>query len=218
MTMRRTLDYIRKNPRILFFLYLPTYLTWFALLEHYVRTDYYVSSMWIDHMIPFVPAFVMAYVLWYPYLLLPAAYLYFKDAGAFVRFGAYFVTSFSVCLFVCTVFPNGQDLRPADTGTGFFSWLVARIYSVDTNTNVLPSMHVVGCAGVAFAAFDSRSLKKVRWPLLALGILIVVSTVFIKQHSMLDVLWGLVAAAAAALPAYFRRLTGIGTKRPKRAS
>lgn len=216
--MRRIVDYVRKNPRVLFFLYLPAYLIWFALLEHFIRTDYYVSYMRLDDSIPFVPAFILAYVLWYPYLLVPAAYLYFKDEKAFVRFGAFFVASTSICLFVCTVFPNGQDLRPADTGSGFFSWLVARVYGVDTNTNVLPSMHVVGCAGVVMAAFDSPRLRRARWPLVALGLLIVASTVFVKQHSVLDAIWGIAVAGAVALPVYRRRLTEIGTNRPNRAS
>ncbi len=218
VTMRRIFDYVRKNPRVLFFLYLPVYLAWFALLERLIRTDYYASYMPLDDLIPFAPPFIVVYVLWYPYLAFPAAYLYFKDAGAFVRFGVYFIASFSISLFVCSVFPNGQDLRPADPGRGFFAWLVGRIYAADTNTNVLPSMHVVGCAGIVFAAFDSPRLKKARWPLLALGLLIVASTVLVKQHSVLDVLWGLALAAAAALPVYAGRLTGIGTNRPKRAS
>jgi membrane-associated phospholipid phosphatase len=216
--MRRIIDYVQKNPRVLFFLYLPVYLTWFALLERFVRTGYYVSYMLLDDLIPFVPAFVLVYVLWYPYLAVPAAYLYFRDAKAFVRFGVYFMISFSVSLLVCTVFPNGQDLRPADPGNGFFPWLLGRLYAADTNTNVLPSMHVVGCAGIIFAAFDSPRLKKARFPLLALGLLIAISTVMVKQHSLLDIIWGIAVAVAAALPAYARRLTGIGTNRPKRAS
>lgn len=216
--MRRTIDYIRKNPRILFFLYVPAYLAWFALLEHFITTDYYVSYMKLDDAIPFVPAFILAYVMWYPFLVFPAAYLYFRDEGAFVRFGIFFVVSFTICLFVCTVFPNGQNLRPADTGSGFFSWLVARVYQVDTNTNVLPSMHVVGCAGILIAAFDSSHMKKARWPLSLLGALIVASTVFVKQHSMLDVFWGLAVACLVALPVYLPRLKKTGTKQMRKAS
>lgn len=216
--MGKIRNYICKNPRSLLFLYLPMYLFWFALLERHIVDDYYVSYMPIDDRIPFVPGFALAYVLWYPYLLLPAVYLYFKDAKAFVRFGVYFMISFSVSLFVCSVFPNGQDLRPADPGSGFFGWLVAQIYQVDTNTNVLPSMHVVGCAGIFLAAFDSPYLKRARWPLLILGLLIIASTVLIKQHSLLDGIWGGAVAIAVGAPVYFRRWKEFGTSRPKRAS
>lgn len=216
--MQKMIRYIRKNPRVLFFLYIPTYLTWFAVIEQFIVDNYYVSHMPLDDLIPFVPAFVLAYVIWYPYLLLPAVYLYLKDAKAFVRFGIYFMVSFSISLLVCTLFPNGQDLRPIDPGNGFFSGLVSIIYRLDTNTNVLPSMHVVGCAAVVFAAFDSKSLKKVRWLLLVLALLIIASTVLVKQHSVLDAIWGLVVAFAVGAPVYFRRLTGLGTNRPKRAS
>ncbi len=216
--MRRISDYVRKNPRVLFFLYLPVYVAWFVLLEHRTGLDGYVCHIHLDDLIPYVPGFIVVYVLWYPYLAYPALVLYFKDAKAFVRFGVYFVVSFSVCMFVCTVFPNEQDLRPLDPGKGFFSWLVARIYQADTNTNVLPSMHVVGCAGAVFAAYDSACLAKLRIPYLALGVLIILSTMFVKQHSALDVFWGLAVAGAVGLPVYLKRLSGIGTNYPKQAS
>ena len=222
MTMKafqRTREYVRRNPRVWFFLYLPVYLIWFTILERTVRTGYYVSHMALDDAIPFVPQFVLVYVLWYPYLLVPAAYLYFRDAKAFVRFGMYFVASFSISMLICSVFPNGQDLRPADPGEGALSWMVGRIYAVDTNTNVLPSMHVVGCAGVCFAAFDTKKFHWVRGLLVILGILICASTVLIKQHSFLDVIWGAVIAAAVGFAVYCApNLLKFGTNRPIRAS
>ena len=66
------------------------------------------------------------------------------------------------------------------------------IYSADTPTNVLPSMHVVGCMAVLAVTFDSKYLKKVRIPAVIIAVAICAATVFVKQHSILDV--------AAAIP------------------
>ena len=69
------------------------------------------------------------------------------------------------------------------------TWLVQRIYAADTNTNVLPSMHVIGCAALTLACFDSEPLRRrhLQWVMLPLGLVISMSTVFVKQHSILDV-------------------------------
>jgi membrane-associated phospholipid phosphatase len=214
----KTRLYIKENPRVLLFLYLPVYLLWYFLIERRAMPEYYVSYMPLDDQIPFAPPFILAYMLWFPYLVLIALYLYLRDARAFVRFGLFFIVSITICMLVCTVFPNGQNLRPADTGGGLFGWLIDRIYAADTNTNVLPSMHVVGCFAVCFAAFDARGFRRLRFPILVLGIAICAATVLIKQHSFLDVIWSAVVAAVVGAGVYLAPLLMRGTKGRGRAS
>lgn len=65
------------------------------------------------------------------------------------------------------------------------------IYSMDTPTNVLPSIHVYNSIGAMAAIAHSTSLKKHRGVQIGsyvLGILIIFSTVFLKQHSITDVI------------------------------
>jgi membrane-associated phospholipid phosphatase len=195
-------NYVHKNPEILFLLYLPVYLVWFMLAEHFITENYYVSYMPLDDLIPFVPQFVMAYVLWYPFILLPILFLYKYDRGAYVRYCVYLIITLSVSLAVCCFFPNGQDLRPTDTGDGVFARIIDMLYAADTNTNVLPSMHVVTSLGVVMAFFDCKGLKRLRIPAVVLALFICASTVFIKQHSFLDVIWGAVLSAAAGIVVY----------------
>ena len=71
------------------------------------------------------------------------------------------------------------------------------IYSVDTPTNVLPSIHVYNSIGAMAAIAHSTSLKKHRVVQIGsyvLGILIIFSTVFLKQHSITDVIAALAMA------------------------
>ena len=195
-------DYIRKNPELLMLLYVPVYLLWYFLAENFITAERYVSYMPLDDRIPFVPQFVVAYVLWYPFMLLPIAVLYRRDRGAYKRYGTYFIAAMSLSLTICCVFPSAQELRPADPGQGLFSALVGLVYAADTNTNVLPSMHVVGCVGGVLAFFDSPVLRRLRWPALLLAALICASTVFVKQHSFLDVIGGLALGGVVGLAVY----------------
>ena len=86
----------------------------------------------------------------------------------------------------------------------FTRWIAA-IYTVDTNTNVFPSVHVVGSVAAAWAVWECRSLRKhtsLCWAVTLLAGLICLSTLFIKQHSVLDVVSGLVLSLLAAIPIY----------------
>lgn len=195
-------DYIRKNPEILMILYIPVYLVWFYLAERLITDNYFVSYMPFDDKIPFIKQFVLPYVMWYPYLLVPIPVLYMKDRPAFIRYGIYMIFTLSVCLTVSCAFPNGQNLRVSDTGGGFCGWLIEKLYAADTNSNVLPSMHVAGSIGPAIAFFDSRHLRKFAAPSLIVCLLISAATVFIKQHSFLDIIFAVPVAAAGAFIAY----------------
>jgi membrane-associated phospholipid phosphatase len=98
-------------------------------------------------------------------------------------------------LFISWIYPNGLDLRPEILPRdNVFTDLVRWIYSNDTATNVLPSIHVFNSVGVCCAIHYSDSLR--RYPVIQKGstiltVLIVLSTMFIKQHSVVDVVSGL---------------------------
>ena len=104
----------------------------------------------------------------------------------------------TIFLIVCTVFPNAQNLRPHTFARGnIFVDLVKYIYQADTSTNVLPSIHVFNSLGAAIAIAKSSALKKhraVQWGAYILAALIILSTVFLKQHSVTDVFAAMVMA------------------------
>lgn len=66
---------------------------------------------------------------------------------------------------------------------------MAGFYQFDTNTNVCPSLHVIGSMMVVFAAWNTRRFRTALWVIAftVVGVLISISTVFLKQHSILDV-------------------------------
>jgi len=200
---------IKKYRHLFLIAYLPIYLAAFFLAEKYITTDYWVSYIPFDDVIPFIDWFVIFYCLWYPFMIVTGLYLLLKDIPAFERYMWFIIIGFTIGIAICILFPNGQDLRPAEfERENIFTDLVSRLYEVDTNTNVLPSMHVIGTVAVAFAVFDSKYLKNVfvRTVTVILTVLICASTVFIKQHSILDVFAGLAISIIVWLIVYRSRL------------
>ena len=184
-------SFLDAYPHVWYLLIWIFHLILYWLIEHLIVDDYWVSYLPIDDKIPFCRYFIIPYCTWHPLLVFMTLYLFFTDAPAFKRFMVYIGLGFGISMLVCIVFPNGQDLRPASFAQNdIFTWMVQKIYAADTNTNVLPSMHVIGCAALTLACFDAPSLRRhhLHWVMLALGVLISASTVFVKQHSILDVI------------------------------
>ncbi len=202
---RRFSTVIKQNPHYLFALYIPVFIIMFVTIEHLVPSDcdYWVSYMALDDRIPFVPAFVLPYCMWYPYLILTGLYLMLRDKSRFLDYMRFIVWGFTAAMVFCLLVPNGQNLRPETFAEdNFFTRLISLIYAADTNTNVFPSMHVLGCAGGVFAAFRSPAMRRGRWGLLILALLICASTVLIKQHSFLDILGALAFIAPLYIAVY----------------
>lgn len=179
-------------------LYLPFYMTWFTLLEHKVTTNYYVVHCHMDNVIPFNELFLIPYLLWF--LLVPAMFFYlgFTDKKQFIQFVLFLFGGMTLYLIICTVFPNGQNMRPAiDFHENVLTRLMQVLWSVDTSTNVFPSIHAYNSIAVAIATVRNDELAK--HPLLfhstlILCMLICLATVFLKQHSVLDVLGAVIMA------------------------
>lgn len=83
------------------------------------------------------------------------------------------------------------DLRPVQfERDNIFVDMVKMLYKADTPTNVLPSIHVFNSIGVCIAISHNRVLsrrKVIHYGSLVLGISIILATMFLKQHSVIDV-------------------------------
>lgn len=188
--------FLKKYNHALVFLYALIYMPWFMYLEKHVTRDYYLIHSPLDDYIPFVEYFIVPYLLWFLFLGIGAFYLFFNDKKEFLRMAAFQIAGMTIFLIICTVFPNGLHLRPtAFARDNIFVDLVRFVYSTDTPTNVLPSMHVFNSVGICLGLSHTERLRNRRWILLGvhvLTMLIILSTVFLKQHSVTDVIAALV--------------------------
>ncbi len=194
--------------------YLPIYMVWFLLLERYVTKGYHIIQSPLDSYIPFNELFIVPYLLWFPFIAVSVLYFIFKDRTECYRLCGLLITGMTVFLLVSTFYPNGVALRPVLSKLGrdnIFLDLVAGLHKADTSTNVCPSIHVYNSLAVCFAFFASSHLtgkRLLKAGILILTILICLSTVFLKQHSVIDVIWAFILMMIAAPVIYARRLFG----------
>lgn len=194
--------------------YLPIYMIWFLLLERYVTKGYHIIQSPLDVYIPFNELFIVPYLLWFPFIAVSVLYFIYRDRIECYRLCGVLIAGMTVFLLVSTFYPNGVALRPVLSELGrdnIFLDLVAGLHKADTSTNVCPSIHVYNSLAVCFAFFASSHLKGKRLlktGILILTILICLSTVFLKQHSVIDVIWAFVLMMITAPIIYARRLFG----------
>jgi len=170
----------------------PLFLLVFALLERCITTTYHPMHCKLDDLIPFCKWFFIPYMAWSFYMAFFLLYTLKHDIPLFKNTMKFIIFTYTVSLCIFILFPTCQMLRPHGFEThGLLTRLIAIFYTMDTNTNVCPSLHVVGSLAIVFASNESTQIKRsTKIGLTALGILISISTVFMKQHSVLDVVAG----------------------------
>lgn len=174
--------------------YLPIHFAWFMILKAVITTNYFPMHCRLDDLIPFCEWFVFPYLSWFLYMIFTGLYFLMKDEEAFEHFMLSLILGFFTCTFICSVFPNGQNLRPTSYAGNFAAQLVKLVQTFDTNKTVFPSMHIVGALSSAFAIATSKTLRNRKWIQFfswLLCIAIMLATVFLKQHSALDVFGGI---------------------------
>ena len=194
-------------------IYFVAYLILFGYLEQRPVRAYHVVHTVFDDMIPFCEIFIIPYLLWFPYVVITVVYFLFRNKNKKEYFQLIFnlMMGMTVFLVVSYIYPNVQYLRPAVfPRSNIFTRLVAELYRTDTPTNILPSIHVFNSLAVYFAIHHCQALKDRKWlqrGALILSVLIILSTMFIKQHSVIDVCMGATLALFGFLVFYPRRVS-----------
>lgn len=185
------------------------YLSWFAYLERTVSPyskDYTLIHTFMDDYIPFCELFVIPYFLWFLYIAVTVVYFFFKDKDDYYKTCIFLFTGMTIFLIISTLFPNGHDLRlTAMPRDNIFTHMVEMLWKTDTPTNLWPSIHVYNSLGAHIAITKSRHFenkKGIRIGSLLLCSSIILSTMLIKQHSVFDVITGIIMAFVMYLIVY----------------
>ena len=178
--------------------YAAIYLTWFTYLERTVTKHYRVIHMSIYDTIPFCELFIVPYLLWFGYIIAVVGYFFFTSKPDYYKALAFLCTGMTIFLIVSTLWPNGHHLRPLIIPRdNVFADMVRRLWCTDTPTNLWPSIHVYNSLGAHFAVINSSKLqnrKGIRAASFILASSIILSTMFLKQHSVFDVLTAVLMA------------------------
>ena len=177
---------------LLYLLFWPLYGLMFFYVERlYPVKEYITVYSRTDDFIPFCEWFLIPYLFWFVYLAGMLLYTALYDIDAFKKMMNFIIITYTVTIVIYLIFPTCQELRPTSfERDNLLTRIMTNYYQFDTNTNVCPSIHVIGSLAVMFTSFHCKGTKTFRWKktFIITAILISISTVFLKQHSIIDII------------------------------
>lgn len=199
-------ELIKKRHLIPIAVWFVIYMGLFGFLEIVPPKDVHLIHCALDDRIPNMAIFIYPYVSWFPYIVVCAA-LAIKnlDDRQFKKAVLVLTTGMNIFLFISYVWPTGLDFRESivyDLHT-LSGNLLKFVQTVDTPKSVFPSMHVYVTLVLQYTLEMQKKLVPALgiWVGRVLAVLIVLSTMFTKQHSAVDVTAAIVMFAVLALAA-----------------
>jgi len=185
------------------------YFALFFLTENLIPVERcYPVHCRLDDLIPFHEIFLIPYVFWYVLIVLSLLYFMLYNVDGFKNLQKYIIITQVVAMTIYIIFPSRQDLRPVMfERDNFLTRCVEFLYAFDTNTGVCPSLHVAYSLGIASVWLREKTASK-PWKVFVLVavVLICLSTMFIKQHSAVDVLAAIPLGILAEWLVFYRKI------------
>lgn len=184
--------WIKEHEYCFALLYFVFYLGAFYLLERFSAPKYTIHCF-LDDKIPFCEFFIVPYFSWFIVLAGALGYYMFKSKEDFQNLCFLMFVGMTFCITVYVILPNGLNLRAPIPRDNFFCKWVELLYRIDTPTNVCPSIHVSSTVAIYEVTKHSKLFKRKKRVVIVMAMiawLICLSTVFLKQHSVVDVILG----------------------------
>lgn len=145
----------------------------------------------LDAMIPFIPFFIIIYILAFAQWAIGYVVIARESKEVCYKYLSAELIAKFCCLIFFFILPTTM-VRPNIIGNSFLNWVVSFIYMTDAPVNLFPSIH---CLESWMVFRGSLSCKKVptlyKVVMLIFSILVCLSTVFVKQHIVIDVIGGI---------------------------
>ncbi|WP_340399402.1 phosphatase PAP2 family protein [Paenibacillus sp. FSL H8-0079] len=143
----------------------------------------------LDSMIPFVPAFIIPYVLWYPFITGALIVLAFKDKRTYFQTLIALCSGLVISYIFFALFQTAIERPNIQGEKGILFTMVDYIYRNDQPYNCFPSIHVLTSYLILRG---TRVFGGAIWAITStLSILIMMSTVLVKQHVVVDIAGGI---------------------------
>ncbi|MFD1175805.1 phosphatase PAP2 family protein [Paenibacillus puldeungensis] len=173
---------------LLWLLMIPILNIFYKVLNHPSEHVYSLVTD-LDRLTPFVPAFIIPYVLWYPFIAAVLIGLVFKNRTLYYRtllaLCSGLIVSYVVYALFQTTVPRPEHLSEQ----GVLNQLIWLVYRHDQPFNCFPSIHVLTSYLMLRGA--SGFGRTIRLATTVMSISIICSTLLIKQHVLMDVAGGI---------------------------
>ncbi len=187
--MKKLLEKLEIKP-IITTICLVIFQTILYFLSKILQGDLNLIGNTIDTKIPFLPVFFIPYCIWYFMIFLVPYYLYCKDKNKFVKYAIAYALCSIIGNIVFVAYPS-TVARPEITGTDIFSLMAKLIYWIDTPTNCFPSLHcAISMLFILYVCEDKNTTLLTKISTIIMSILIMLSTLFTKQHVVSDLISG----------------------------
>lgn len=172
-------------------LILPAFNSIYFLLNHAGDRVYNLATA-LDQLIPFVKYFVLPYMAWYPFVIITLLWLMKLQPRLYATTLISCLLGLIIC-YIFFIFAQTTTPRPSISDQDIFSQMVLLVYRADKPYNSFPSIHVLIC----FVLYQACTKLNTQAPIFIIyvrvsAMLIIISTLFIKQHTILDVAGGLI--------------------------
>lgn len=198
--MKSIINFFKRKPYGLFSAYWFIQIIWYQVLmrlPNYSDRSIRIPFNSVDELIPFCEIFIIFYVLWYPFILYTNVFILRNGTKSeFMYLSLMTVIGMVICMAGNTLFPTelirDEALLENLGRSNILTRLTQVIYAADSPPRIVfPSMHVYGSLVLGGAMLRCKSasvtLKIIAG---ALSVLICLSTVFVKQHSVIDLVAG----------------------------
>lgn len=196
----------KQNP--VYLLFWPVFGLRYLIIENFNPAEtFHTVRCALDDRIPFVELFLIPYVLWYFCIIGVHFWLFIGNDPAYRQYSWYLIFTTVISTVVFLLYPTCQDLRMAEfPRNNRLTEAVSLLYRLDTNTNVCPSEHVILSAGYFFAmVYSDASTGKHCLITGAAALLTALATVFLKQHSVIDVIAAIPVCGAGWYAAFWEK-------------
>lgn len=154
-------------------------------------------TMDIDLAIPLRTEWILLYHLYYPLALYTAWSLLIRDPERLRRFSLNLIFA-EIAALITYVFFQTEVPRPEIVPTGLWDRLTLLTYASDNPYNGFPSLHVITLTAIIIHIGRANNMPRRRRVIVSvLAMLIIASTVLVKQHVFLDIIGGVIYSAVA---------------------
>ena len=155
----------------------------------------HILRTFLDDQIPRLPIFSIIYLAFLPWFWGVVIYSWFKKR--YFRQLAWSVIIVNLIAFAVYLTFQTYVPREAIMSNNFFSGILQFIYNSDQPYNGFPSLH--SALSAATATYFVCIKSKRAWIAVAIAVLIVASTLFVKQHFIADAISGVILGVVTTL-------------------
>ena len=157
-------------------------------VSQYIIKDYHLIGGVLDQKIPFVIEFILVYSIWYPLVIFTLFLLYKYSPDKYKKTRKIVIASLIIAYMCFFVYPTTIVRPEVNSFNDLFSFMAYVSFKADNPVNCFPSCHCLLSFIMIYALYKEKAINKyLRVTLIVLFVMIIASTLLVKQHVIVDV-------------------------------